>query len=281
MPLGLFSFNTEYSIRPDRFARAAEDRGYESVWFPEHTHIPAGRTTPYPSGGELPREYIHMSDPFTSSAAAAAVTDVILIGTAISLVNQHDPIALAKQVATVDLISGGRFLFGVGAGWNVEEMNDHGVQFEERWPYLWEMLEAMQALWTQEEATYKGKYISFERAWSYPKPVTPGGPRVLMGAGSKWTWDRIVEYCDGWMPIGGRGSSRVSLGEKIALLKRQAEEGGRDPESLNITSFGIRPDPELIARLQEAGVDRVIFTLPSQEKEEVTPLIDECAKLIK
>jgi len=139
----------------------------------------------------------------------------------------------------------------------------------------------MKEIWTQEEAEFHGNHVNFDKMWAYPKPVQRPHPPILMGGDGPTTFDRVVDYCDGWMPIGGRGSSGVSLGEKIALLKRQAEEGGRDPDSLNITSFGIRPDPELISRLQEAGVDRVIFTLPSQEKEEVTPLIDECAKLIK
>ena len=178
-------------------------------------------------------------------------------------------------------MSGGRCVFGLGGGWNVEEMENHGADYSRRWKIVREKVLAMREIWREDQAEYHGDFVDFDPIWSWPKPIQTGGPPIWIGANSKWVFDRVADYADGWMPIGGRGSSGVSLGEKIALLKRQAEEGGRDPESLNITSFGIRPDPELIARLQEAGVDRVIFTLPSQEKEEVTPLIDECAKLIK
>ena len=278
MPLGLFSFNTEYSIRPDRFARAAEDRGYESVWFPEHTHIPAGRTTPYPSGGELPREYIHMSDPFTSSAAAAAVTDVILVGTAISLVNQHDPIALAKQVATVDLISGGRFLFGVGAGGNVEEMNDPGVQFEARWPYLWEMLEAMQALWTQEEATYNGKYISFERAWSYPKPVQKPHPPILLGVfDSRVGRARVARRGNGWIPI-AFDLSRTR--RSISDVRERMEANGRDPDQLttSILYLPAETGEDTVLEALDCGADRVILRVPTEDEKTVLAFMDRFQK---
>ena len=278
MPLGVFSFNTEYSIRPDRFARAAEDRGYESVWFPEHTHIPAGRTTPYPSGGELPREYIHMSDPFTSSAAAAAVTDVILIGTAISLVNQHDPIALAKQVATVDLISGGRFLFGVGAGWNVEEMNDHGVQFEERWPYLWEMLEAMQALWTQEEATYNGKYISFERAWSYPKPFQKPHPPILLGVfDSRVGRARVARRGNGWIP---NAFDLARTRRSISDVRERMEANGRDPDQLttSILYLPAETGEDTVLEALDCGADRVILRVPTEDEKTVLAFMDRFQK---
>ena len=278
MPLGLFSFNTEYSIRPDRFAGAAEDRGYESIWFPEHTHIPAGRTTPYPSGGELPREYIHMSDPFTSSAAAAAVTDVILIGTAISLVNQHDPIALAKQVATVDLISEGRFLFGVGAGWNVEEMNDHGVQFEERWPYLWEMLEAMQALWTQEEATYNGKYISFERAWSYPKPFQKPHPPILLGVfDSRVGRARVARRGNGWIPI---AVDLARTRRSISDVRERMKAEGRDPDQLTTSILYLPSETgeDTVREALDCGADRVILRVPTEDETTVLAFMDRFQK---
>ena len=278
MPLGLFSFNTEYSIRPDRFAGAAEDRGYESIWFPEHTHIPAGRTTPYPSGGELPREYIHMSDPFTSSAAAAAVTDVILIGTAISLVNQHDPIALAKQVATVDLISEGRFLFGVGAGWNVEEMNDHGVQFEERWPYLWEMLEAMQALWTQEEATYNGKYISFERAWSYPHPFQKPHPPILLGVfDSRVGRARVARRGNGWLPI---AFDLARTRRSISDVRERMKAEGRDPDQLTTSILYLPSETgeDTVREALDCGADRVILRVPTEDETTVLAFMDRFQK---
>ena len=274
MALGLFSFNTEYSILPDRFARAAEARGYESVWFPEHTHIPAERKTPYPSGGELLREYVHMADPFASSAAAAAVTEKILIGTAISLVNQHDPIALAKQVATVDLISGGRFLFGVGAGWNVEEMNDHGVQFEERWPYLWEMLEAMQALWTQEEATYHGKYVRFERAWSYPKPVQQPHPPIILGVfDSKVGRARVARRGDGWIPI---AFDLERTERSIADVRTRMEAKGRDPDQLTTSILYLPAEisEDTVRQALDCGADRVILRVPTEDEDAVLAFMD-------
>jgi len=274
MGLGLFSFNTEYSIRPDRLAKAAEERGYESVWFPEHTHIPAARTTPFPSGNPLPREYAHMADPFSSSAAAAAVTERIKIGTAISLINQHDPITLAKQVATVDWISGGRFLFGVGAGWNVEEMNYHSVQFEDRWPYLWEMLEAMQALWTQEEASYQGKFVNFERVWSWPKPVQQPHPPIILGVfDSKIGRARVARRAQGWIPI----SFDLARTERsMADVRERMAANGRDPEQLTTSILYLLADTDedTVQRALDCGADRVILRVPTEREDKVLEFMD-------
>jgi len=274
MGLGLFSFNTEYSIRPDRLAKAAEERGYESVWFPEHTHIPAARTTPFPSGNPLPREYAHMADPFSSSAAAAAVTERIKIGTAISLINQHDPITLAKQVATVDWISGGRFLFGVGAGWNVEEMNYHSVQFEDRWPYLWEMLEAMQALWTQEEASYQGKFVNFERVWSWPKPVQQPHPPIILGVfDSKIGRARVARRAQGWIPI----SFDLARTERsMADVRERMAANGRDPEQLTTSILYLLADTDedTVQRALDCGADRVIVRVPTEGEDKVLEFMD-------
>ncbi len=274
MALGLFSFNTEYSIRPDRLAKAAEDRGYESVWYPEHTHIPAERKTPFPSGDPLPREYAHMADPFSSSAAAAAVTSKILIGTAISLINQHDPITLAKQVATVDWISGGRFLFGVGAGWNVEEMNYHGVRFEARWPYLWEMLEAMQALWTQEEASYHGKYLNFERVWSWPKPVQRPHPPIILGVfDSKVGRARVARRAQGWIPI---SFDLERTGRSMADVRARMEANGRDPDQLttSILYLPVETSEDTVRQALECGADRVILRVPMEGEDAVLAFMD-------
>jgi len=193
---------------------------------------------------------------------------------------ERDPITTAKEIASLDMLSRGRFIFGIGGGWNAEEMRDHGTNFKRRWRILRENILAMKEIWTQEEAEFHGDHVNFDKMWAYPKPVQRPHPPILMGGDGPTTFDRVIDYCDGWIPIGSRSSGGPSLAEKIVLLKKQAEDAGRDPDSLNITNFGIRPDPELIARLDEAGVDRVIFTLPSQEQDEVTPLIDECAKLI-
>ena len=280
MDFGAMMFSTDYSIRPDDLARMLEDRGFESMWVPEHTHIPADRTSPWPGGPDLPKDYWHTYDPFVALTAAAAVTTDLKLGTGICLMIERDPITTAKEIASLDMLSRGRFIFGVGGGWNAEEMSNHGTNYRSRWRILRENILAMKEIWTQEEAEFHGNHVNFDKIWAYPKPVQRPHPPILMGGDGPTTFDRVVEYCDGWIPIGGRGSGGVSLGEKIVLLKKQAEEAGRDPDSLNITSFGIRPDPDLIARLQEAGVNRVIFTLPSQEQAEVTPLIDECTKLI-
>jgi probable F420-dependent oxidoreductase len=234
MKFGVFSFNTEYSIRPDDLARAVEDRNLESVWFPEHTHIPASRRTPYPAGGELPKEYIHMSDPFTSAAAAAAVTKRIKIGTGICLVPQHEPLALAKTVATLDRLSNGRFLFGIGAGWNEDEMENHGVNPKRRWKITWEHIEAMRMLWTEEEASYEGEFVRFERVWSYPKPITKPYPPIILGTfGSGAGRQRVADIGDGWIPVGAfhRGKLRADIED----LHKRLREKGRDPKSVQIS----------------------------------------------
>ena len=280
MKYGAMMFSTDYSIRPDALAKMLEERGFESMWVPEHTHIPANRQSAWPGGGELPKDYWHTYDPFVALTAAAAVTNEIKLGTGICLMIERDPITTAKEIASLDLISNGRFIFGIGGGWNSEEMEDHGTDFRTRWRLLRENILAMKQIWTADEAEFHGEYVNFDKMWAYPKPLQKPHPPILMGGDGPTTFDRVVEYCDGWMPIGSRNSGGPSLSEKIALLKRQASEAGRDPESLDITSFGVRPDPELVARLEESGVNRIIFTLPSEERAQVTPLIDECARLI-
>ena len=280
MDFGAMMFSTDYSIRPDDLARLLEDRGFESMWVPEHSHIPAERSSPWPGGGDLPQDYWHTYDPFVALTAAAAVTTDLKLGTGICLVIERDPIMLAKEVASVDRLSGGRFIFGIGGGWNREEMANHGTRFRSRWRLLRERILAMKEIWTQEEAEFHGEFVNFDKMWAYPKPVQRPHPPILMGGDGATTFDRIVEFCDGWMPISGRSSEGTSLQEKIVLLRRQAEEAGRDPASINITIFGARPEPDAIARLKAAGVDRAIFGLPSTERDTVVPIIDECAKLI-
>ena len=279
MDYGAMMFSTDYSIRPDDLAKMLEDRGFESMWVPEHTHIPASRVSPWPGGPDLPKDYWHTYDPFVALTAAAGATTNLKLGTGICLMIERDPITTAKEIASLDMLSRGRFIFGVGGGWNAEEMEDHGTNYRRRWRILREKILAMKEIWTQEEAEFHGDHVNFDKMWAYPKPVQRPHPPILMGGDGPTTFDRVVEYCDGWMPIGGRGGG-FSLAEKIVLLKKQAQEAGRDPDSLNITSFGVRPEPELVSRLQEAGVDRIIFTLPSDERAAVTPIIDECAKLI-
>ena len=281
MKLGAMMFSTDYSIRPDDLARLLEDRGFESMWVPEHTHIPASRQSPWPGGGDLPRDYWHTYDPFMALTAAAGATTNLKLGTGICLMIERDPITTAKEVASLDMLSNGRFIFGIGGGWNAEEMANHGTNFRRRWRVLRENILAMKALWTQEEAEFHGDFVNFDPVWAYPKPVQKPHPPIIMGGDGPRTFDRVVEYCDGWMPISGRPSQGPSLGEKIAMLRRQAQDSGRDPEAIEVTVFGSRPDADLIQRLESDGVQRAIFTLPSAEKDEVMPIIDECARLVR
>ena len=285
MDFGAMMFCTDCSIRPDDLAKLLEDRGFESMWVPEHSHIPADRRSPWPGGAELPQEYWHTYDPFVALTAAAAATTTLKVGTGICLVIERDPIMMAKEVASVDRLSNGRFIFGIGGGWNREEMANHGTRSRSRWRLLRERILAMKEIWTQEEAEFHGEFVNFDKMWAYPKPVQRPHPPILMGGDGPTTFDRVVEYCDGWMPISGRPQSgEPSLQEKIAMLRRQAEEAGRDPASINITTFrgpdGSQPETDAIRRLEEAGVDRVIFGLPSAERDTVLPIIDQCAKLI-
>ena len=280
MQFGAAMFSTDYSIRPDDLAKLLEDRGFDSMWVPEHTHIPASRVSPWPGGGDLPREYWHTYDPFVALTAAAGATTDLKLGTGICLMMERDPITTAKEVASLDMISNGRFIFGIGGGWNAEEMANHGTQYRRRWRVLRENILAMKEIWTQEEAEFHGRYVSFDKMWSYPKPVQKPHPPIIMGGDGPTTFDRVVEYCDGWMPISGRPAQGPGLGEKIATLKRRVEDAGRDPDSITISSFNTRPLPETVQRMESDGVDRVVFMLPSAERDVVVPLVDEWAKLI-
>ena len=280
MQIGASMFSTDYSIRPDDLAKLLEDRGFESMWVPEHTHIPASRVSPWPGGGDLPKNYWHTYDPFVALTAAASVTTNLKVGTGICLIMERDPITTAKEVASLDMLSNGRFIFGIGGGWNAEEMANHGTQYRRRWRVMRENILAMKEIWTQNEAEFHGRYVSFDKIWSYPKPVQKPHPPIIMGGDGPTTFDRVVEYCDGWMPISGRQTEGPSLGEKIATLKRRVEDAGRDPDSITISSFNTRPSAETVQRMESDGVNRVVFSLPSAERDVVVPLIDEWAKFI-
>jgi len=277
MKYALSIFPTEYAIRIDDLARAAEQRGFESLWVPEHTHIPTSRRTPYPAGTELPKEYSHTLDPFLALSAAAAVTTKLKVGTAICLVVERDPIVLAKEVASLDLLSGGRFLFGVGVGWNVEEMENHGTNFKTRRTLMKERIEAMKAMWTQEEAQYHGRFVDFDPIWSYPKPAQKPHPPILMGGQGSKALRGVIDYCEGWIPIPVRVEN---LSKQISDLRHQAEQAGRDPKSISITVFWGRSDQAAIEGYKKAGAERVIFLLPPESRDQVMPKIDEYAKLI-
>jgi probable F420-dependent oxidoreductase len=266
MDLGLAIFATDESVTPAWLATRAEALGFESVFFPEHTHIPASRATPYPAGGELPREYSRLLDPFVAATHAAAATETIRIGLGIILVPQHEPIACAKAAASVDHLSGGRLLFGVGAGWNLEEMRNHGVEPSGRFGQMREHVEAMQAIWRDDEASYAGRHVQFERIWSWPKPVQRPGPPILVGGNGAKVLDRVLAYGDQWMPNVVRGDD--------VLLARIEELRGRADRPVGVTVNAAPSKPERLERYAEAGVERCVFYVPSAGADAVEAKIE-------
>ena len=277
MHLGVFMFATDYAIRIDELARAAEDRGFESLFVPEHTHIPTSRKTPWPGGAPLPEEYWHTHDPFVSLMAAAAATKRLKVGTGICLVIERDAIVLAKEVASLDALSNGRFLFGIGAGWNREEMENHGTEYKTRFSKLREQVLAMKEIWTKDEAEFHGKYVNFDPLWSWPKPAQKPHPPVLLGGATPKTRERVVDYCDGWLPI---GMDQKTVLDGIADIRRLAEKKGRAPSTLSISVFGARPDRETLDGYEGAGVERVLLRLPSAGRDQTLTLLDQYAKLV-
>lgn len=277
MKLGITIFATDYAMRPDELAVACEERGFESVWFPEHTHIPTSLRTPPPFGTKIPRYLYHLHDLFVTLTAAAAVTRTIKIGSGICLVVEHDPILLAKQVASVDQLSHGRLLFGIGAGWNVEEMENHGMPFSRRWQVLRERIEAMKRIWTEEAAEYHGEFVNFDPIWSYPKPWQKPHPPIILGTLSAKGFNRVVQYCDGWIPTGVKIED---LPAAIATLHDRARQAGRQPSEVPVSIFGAAPEEPLLRRYQEMGIERAVFTVPSREREQLLPLLDTYAELV-
>lgn len=270
---GVQIFPTDQTIQPIALAKAVEERGLDSLFFPEHTHIPTSRKTPFPGGTDLPEQYWRTHDPFVALAAAAAVTSRIKLGTGICLVIERDPIILAKECASLDMISGGRLILGIGAGWNVEEMANHGASFEDRWAIVREKVLAMKAIWTEDAAEFHGKHVNFDPIWSWPKPVQPGGPPIWLGANSKWVFDRVAEYCEGWMPIGGAGSGAMET-MSAALAKRD-----RSMADLDVALFGAPADVEQATFRLEQGFTHLVFGLPQRSESEVLTHLDTIAKL--
>jgi len=277
MKLGVLMFATDYAIRPDELARACEDRGFESVWFPEHTHIPTNRRSPWPVGGELPRDYWHTHDLFVSLMAAAAATRTIKIGSGICLVIERDPIVLAKEVASVDQLSGGRLLFGIGGGWNAEEMENHGTSFQRRWKVLRERIEAMKAIWTQDAAEYHGEFVNFDPIWCHPKPLQKPHPPILLGTLSSQGLQRVVRYCDGWIP--GLLSPK-DLAAAMRSLHALAARAGRSAHDVPVSIFGVAGEEASLRQYQELGVERAVLALPSEGRERVLPLLDQYVALL-
>jgi probable F420-dependent oxidoreductase len=270
--LGIAIFGTDLSIDPARLAVAAEERGFVSLYFSEHTHIPVSRLTPAPTGdAALPAEYSRTLDPLIACATAAAVTRDLLVGTGVTLLAQREPIVTAKAIATLDHLSGGRFVLGIGFGWNREEAADHGVDFARRRDVVREHLAAMRALWEKDVAEYAGAHVRFAPSWAWPKPV--GGPPVLVGGAAGPTlFAHIAEYADGWMPIGGRG-----IREALPDLRRAAERAGRDPAALRVVPFGTDPSPGKLDYYASLGIDEVALRVPSGGADEVLPVLDRYA----
>ncbi|WP_406495086.1 LLM class F420-dependent oxidoreductase [Streptomyces sp. NBC_00846] len=274
-------FLTDETITPLRLARELEQRGFAGLYLPEHTHIPVSRETPYPAGGELPPEYGRTLDPFVALAQAAAVTERLALGTGITLVAQHDPIDLAKQIATLDHLSGGRFTLGLGFGWNVEEAADHGVNWSTRRELVRDRMALMRALWSDEPTAYDGEFGSVRAGYAYPKPVQEprgpvNGPRTLIGgaAGPK-LFTHIAQYADGWLPIGGRG-----LTESVPKLREVWESAGRDPKHLHVVPYAVLPSPGKLAHYADLGIEEVVLQLPPAGEAEVLRALDAYAEYL-
>ncbi len=277
MEIGTLIFATDYCIRIDELALALEERGFGSLFLPEHTNIPACRRTPRPGGGELPKEYWHTYDPFVALSFAAAATSKLKLGTGICLVPQRDPIVTAKSVASLDMLSGGRFIFGMGGGWNVEEMENHGARYETRFKLLRERVLAMKAIWTEDEAAFNGDMVEFDPLWAYPKPVQKPHPPVILGGESDYTLARVIEFCDGWLP---RASDSFDPVEGMGRLRRAAEAAGRDMSTLSMTVFRAPAEAATLEAYAEAGVSRALLPLPSVDRDTVLGLLDGYAPLL-
>jgi len=281
MDIGVIIFPTDKAIQPMELAKEVEARGFESLWFPEHSHIPTSRETPW--GGfkdmpPLPEEYWRTHDQFVALTAAAAVTKKLRLGTGITLVAQRDPIWLAKEVASLDMISGGRFELGVGYGWCVEEMRNHGLDYRKRRDILREHILLMRELWTKDEAEFHGEHVHFEKSWAWPKPTQQPHPPIILGGGiGPSTASHIAEFCDGWMPI----SSRYSVDEGLVMIGDACRRIGRDPASVSLQMFYLGAvTPDEVRRDADRGAVRGILPLPSKGADEVLPLLDSYAKLI-
>ena len=279
MRVGVFHFPTDYGIDVGELARELEARGFDSLFVCEHTHIPVSRRTRFPGGGELPKRYSHTHDPFVALGFAAAVTRTLHLGTGIALVPQRDPIITAKSVASLDQLSGGRFIFGIGGGWNVEEMENHGTRYESRFKILRERVLAMQALWTREKAEFHGEFVNFDPVWLYPKPKQKPYPPILLGGESDHTLRRVVEFGNGWLPRAKPASSSL-----IALLRvcvKLQTRPGRDPTSFAITVFNAPADEAVLASYRKAGIDRVLLEVPDRSRDEVLRVLDRNAPLAR
>jgi probable F420-dependent oxidoreductase len=267
---GITTFPTDYTATPAEIGRAAEDAGFESLFFAEHTHIPVSRETPFSGGGELPERYRHTHDPFVALATVAQATERLRLGTGICLVVERDPIVTAKEVSSLDRLSAGRVEFGVGAGWNFEEMRNHGTEPRRRFSIMRERVLAMKAIWTEDEASFHGRYVDFDPIWSWPKPVQKPHPPVIVGGLGEQVLDRVLEYGDQWMP------NRAEPGDLAPRIAELRERAGRH---VPVTYYGAPPEDAFVDGLRDAGVDRVLLSLPSEPADIALPLVERYAEL--
>jgi len=280
MDFGASMFFTDYSMTPAALARALEERGFESVWAPEHSHIPLSRLSPFPGGGDVPKRYYDVMDPFVTLTAAACATKTLKVATGICLVVQRDPIQTAKLVASIDQVSGGRFVFGIGAGWNAEEMANHGTAFKTRMALMQERVEAMKAIWTQSKAEYHGRFVDFGPMMTWPKPVQKPHPPVLVGGNFPHGARRALAFGDAWMPLASMPAYE-DIGEFIPRFRQMAAEVGRDPASVAIQVNNVPEEPARLARYVEQGVIRVVVSLPSAKEDEILPILDRWVPLMR
>lgn len=277
MDFGVCIFPTEDAMHPAELAMALEDRGFESYWVAEHTHIPADRRSPWPGGAVLPQMYYETMDPFVALTAAATATTKLKVGTGICLVVERDPIVTAKEVASIDHISGGRFLFGIGGGWNAEEMENHGTDFRSRFKLMRERVEAMKAIWADDPAEYRGDFVDFGPIFSKPKPVQAPHPPIHVGGSSPHGPRRAARYGNGWMPISGRGGTML---DDIATLAEECKKNDRDVSEIELSLYMAPPDIDSAKMHEDGGVRRFIFGLPPAPTETIIPLLDRYAEII-
>jgi len=280
MDFGAAMFFTGYSMSSAGLGRALEVRGFESLWAPEHSHIPSSRATPFPQGGELPQRYYEAMDPFVTLTAAAMATSALRVGTGVCLVAQRDPIQTAKLVASIDQVSGGRFLFGIGAGWNAEEMADHGTAFSTRFKLMRERIAAMKAIWTEDEPEFHGELVDFPKMKTWPKPVQNPHPPVIVGGAFPHAARRAVRYGDGWVPHAGR-PQYSDVTDFMPQFRQMAAAAGRGPDDLPVTVFGVAEDLDRLRRYRDRGIARVVVSLPSANAEAILPVLDRWADLIR
>ena len=279
--IGISMFSTDRSIHPTELATEIEARGFASLYLPEHSHIPSSRATPWPgarpgSDDPLPEYYSHMNDPLVALSMAAAVTQHLELGTSVTLVAQHDPIWLAKQFATLDHLSGGRVVMGAGFGWNVEQAENHGIDFRRRRQQTEEYIQTMRALWTDHEATYQGQFVNLQPSWAYPKPCRSGGLPIVMGGGhGPVLFDAIARYADGWMPITGR----TSIADRLAPLQACFEAADRDPAAIEVIIAGCTTDPDGLINLGREGVGRTLLTIWQEDRDEILRTLDDYASI--